>query len=446
MIQTRTLKLYQPHSVQDLFHACQARYRVAAWGRQSGKSTASLNDLLRFAWRHPGVTLWYVSPTIKQAKVQYRRLLGMLWRSRHILTKKNQTELRLKLINQSQIQFVSGEVLDNLRGETLHGAVIDEVRDQHPDLWPMVIRPMLSTTGGWSSFVSTPNGFDIFYDLYERAQSDTRGRWAAFQAPSTANPLFTQEEYEEARATMSEGQFAQEILAEFRDLHRGKAYVNYGEHNHRLESPFARVAGETVNPYLPIVIGLDFNISPMAWTLGQVRGRQSYWFEEIWLEGSHTPEASQELVSRLTRLRDAGHMKLHPQIVLVGDATGGARQRAAAGKSDYDILCAALTRAGFTWENRTPDSNPPVKDRVNTLNACLKAADGSVFFHFHPVNCPHLRRDLQRVTFKPNAEATLDQTTDPMLTHSSDGVGYALCVLTPIPDINPVGGLTIIRR
>ena len=260
-----TLRLYAPHPKQLELHNSTKRFRVGAFGRQSGKSTCAVNHLLKCAWENPITKYWFVSPTYSQARVMYRRLVGMLWPCREILLKKNQSELRVKLSNLSDIRFVSGESLDNLRGETLNGAMIDEVRDQHRDLWPMVIRPMLSTTKGWAWFISTPNGFDHFYDLSLMAERDSD--WATFHAPSTANPLFTADEFEAAKRSMSEAQFAQEILAEFRDLVSGKAYVSFGPHNLRQDCPWAE--GRRYAPFHSVVVGMDFNLSPMSWTLGQ---------------------------------------------------------------------------------------------------------------------------------------------------------------------------------
>jgi hypothetical protein len=448
----RVLRLYSPHSIQLKMHQSRARFIVAACGRQMGKSTGALNHALKFIWEHPGSTVWFISPTFEQAKVQYRRLVGMLWPCQEVMLKKNQTELRVKLINQSQIVFKSGDNFEALRGETLDGCVIDEVREQDPRLWSMVIRPMLAVRRGWCMFISTPNGYDAFYDLAETAKKDvllapTEAReplWEFIAAPSTANPLFTQEEFDSAKRDMSDAQFAQEILAEFRDLTAGKAYINFTEANLNQKNPFA-APGELLNPWLPVILAPDFNLSPMAWGLGQERAGDWYWFNEIWLEGSHTQEASQELVQRLLEWKKMGYMRSTPQVIICGDATAKAGQRAAAGQSDYDVLLAALKAADISFENRTPESNPLVKDRVNSVNAKLKAADGSVHMWINSLECPRMVRDFQRVMWKPNS-GILDQKTDPLLTHSSDGPGYAIAELTPIPSIMDVGELKIIRR
>lgn len=430
----KRLRLYTPHSTQYAMHKSMARYRVGAWGRQSGKSTWAVNELIKKAWENPRTNYWFISPTHAQATIMYRRLVGSLWPCREIMLKKNQSELRVKLENLSAIQFKSGDNPDSLRSETLNGVIIDEVRDQDPDLWSMVIQPMLRTTGGWGAFISTPNGYDHFFDIFEAAKNNPR--WQTFHAPSNCNPLFTQEELEDARENMSEAQFAQEIMAEFRDMSKGRVYVNYDVAIHeRAESPFA-IAGETISPHLPIVVGLDFNISPMAWVLGQNRVRDWYWHDEISLHNSHTQEAAKVLIAKVQDHK--------PGVILVGDASGNARQRAAAGKSDYDIVCQALDSAGIKWVNRTPDANPPIRDRVNAVNAAMKAADGSVHWWHHP-RCKALKKDCQRVVWKEGEQIVFDKS-DPDLTHSSDAAGYPVCELTPVPGIQKVGGLKVIVR
>lgn len=430
------LRLYSPHSAQLAFHSSKARYRVASWGRQAGKSTACLNDLTKRAWENPGQTFWFISPTYDQARTQYRRLVGMLAACPEVMTKRNQTELRVKLINQSEIVFKSGEVGENLRGATLHGVVIDEVRDQHPELWPMVIRPMLTTTKGWAAFVSTPRGHDAFYDLAERAK--TEKDWEFFAAPSTCNPLFTQDEFSAAKAEMSESFFAQEILAEFRDIYAGSAYVNYSDANLKTSSPFTR-DGSLVSPHLPIILALDFNLSPSIAAFGQERVGDFYWFDEIFVERSHTQEIALECVARFKRLN------LNQPVILAGDATGKAGQRAAMGRSDYSIFEEILRNAGIKFVNRTPDANPAVRDRVNVVNSKLKSADGQTHLWINPETCPHLKKDFQRVAWKKGLSEKLDQTTDPTLTHLSDAVGYAVCALSKLwqPE---VGRMRVLMR
>lgn len=340
-----------------------------------------------------------------------------------VLLKKNQSELRVKLINNSSVEFKSGETFNNLRGEALHGCAIDEVRDQNPDLYKLVVRPMLTTTRGWCTFISTPNGFDAFFDLAERAKVNRN--WSYMHAPSTANPLFTAQELDEAKEDMSQAEFDQEILAEFRDLTRGKTYGAYGEWNEASSSPFATDGG-IFSLHLDTYVCMDFNVAPMAWTLGQKALKDFYAFDMVYIERTvmGTFEAAQVLVDKLK-----GYGINH--VILIGDASGKATKTSASGETDYTIVCAAIHNAGMTYENITPEGNPPIKDRVNCFNSHLKSADGSVHFWLHPKNCAPLRKDMQRVTWKPGT-GKLFEGTDGSLTHASDGVGYWIHATDPL--------------
>jgi len=430
----KTLVLYAPHEVQLRFHNSKARYKVAATGRQFGKSTMANNELISKAWTSPGTQYAFVSPIFSQSREQYRRAIKGL--PKEVLARKSDTELRLDFINGSSIEYLSGDNPDSLRGKTLHGVVVDEVRDQSQDLWGMILRPMLATTNGFAIFVSTPAGFDSFYDLFETATNDSTGSWEAFSGPSTCNPFFSQAEFEAARSEMTEAVFAQEILAEFRDLTSGKAYLTNGAHNHRTTSPFTR-DGSLISPHLPIVVGMDFNVTPISWVLGQTNGLNFYWFDEIYLENSHTQEASIELIEKV-KDHKAG-------VTICGDASGNAMKTSAVGRSDYAIIEQMLTDAGIRWENITPASNPSVKDRVNTVNMRLKNAQGETSMWYHPEKCKHLKRDLERVVWKVGASAILDQHKDPSLTHMSDAMGYPVAELTKVWEPSP-GVLRIIRR
>lgn len=441
----RTLKLYKPFEKQLLLHHCLSRFVVAVFGRQSGKSTAAINHIIREAWTHPGGMYWFVSPIYASAKVIFRRMRRLLKNVPKHEVSFNKSELSIEFTHGGRIECKSGKEYDNLRTETLNGCVIDEVREQPPELWPLVISPMLATTKGWCWFISTPNGFDQFYDLFKMAEADDTGEWASFQFPSwLVSMLWTESEVASARKRLTEDQFAQEVGAEFRNIFSGRAYKSSGSYNKRDTSPFCADGG-IVSPYLPVVVGLDFNVSPMCWLLGQTRTEEWYWFHEIRELDTNTSECAPLLVEKLLELKKEGRLKARPNVILCGDATGESRNTKAT-ESDYDIITNALTDAGITWENRTPDSNPPVKTRVNTMNAKLKAADDTVAMWYHAGNCPYFEKDLDRVAWKEGSVVMLDQKKDKTLTHMSDAAGYPVAELTPIQGIGGVGTLKVIRR
>lgn len=437
--ESQLLRLYDPHDKQHEAHMMRERFRVIGFGRQSGKSTWANNELLRHAWKYPQTNYWFVAPTFKQAKVQYTRMKQALNHTPG-LWHKNDTDLKVTLKTGSTISYQSGEVYDNLRGDTLHGVVMDEVRDQPRHLWPLVIRPMLGTTKGWGAFISTPGGFDHFYDLSMKARTDKD--WGYIKAPSTCNPLFTMEEYEAAKKDMTEAEFAQEILAEFINLTQGRAYPCFSYERHVHQTPPWVVDGNGFNPFKPIELYMDFNVHFLSWTYGQYHDGLGHFFRgEIRMDGS-TQDGIDEFI---TRFKLFG-MRSEIGVILVGDATGNANKTSAVGKTDYTIIAKALKDANIKFRNLTPDSNPPVKDRVQLVNTRLKAADGHQEIFIHP-DCKFLIKDFERTLWKENSlSAVLDQIKDKSLTHSSDGVGYGICVRNPINFKDSVGILRRIQK
>lgn len=412
-----------------------ARFKVASWGRQSGKTTNGGWTMVKKPLLGPRFgRYWHILQTHTAASIAFDRYVRLFPKSSWSTLwakKPNESEKTVFLTGFREVSFKSGQNFEDLRSETLHGAIIDECRQQDPRLWKMIIRPMLGRYGGWCEFYSTPNGFDWFYDLTQDHKDDPE--WEFFHAPSWEAWWWTPEEIASAKRTMSEAEFAQEIGAEFRDLTRGKAYVNFGPHNLRRGNPWT--TGDEWNEYLPIGVGMDFNLSPMAWSLSQRKANKMHFGGEIWIPNSNgTAEAAQVLADRVQ-----GHK---PGVILCGDATAKAGQRAAAAQSDYDILCQVLDANGIPWTNLTPESNPRVKDRVNTVNARLMSASGDVDVTVDPEKCPMLVKDFERVVWKEgNAGVILDQKTDPMLTHMSDGAGYIICQNLPLDAASSKPGL-----
>jgi len=96
--------------------------------------------------------------------------------------------------------------------------VVDETAHipKFGEVWEQSLRPALSDRRGKAIFISTPKGFNHFWELYQQAQQ--REGWAAFQHPTWDNPYIAPEEIEEARKQLPSLVFRQEYGAEFVQL------------------------------------------------------------------------------------------------------------------------------------------------------------------------------------------------------------------------------------
>lgn len=325
---------------------------------------------------------------------------------------------------------------DALRGLEFSWYWLDEIRDTEKEAHDIILSRLRESNyiRGLCTTTTNGEGWD-----YERFVKDTSGLYGSIHVPtieSVRHGIITEDFYSQLVKSYPKLLADQELHAKHVVVTGQPAYLNFTRAlNVSDRCPFTKDG--SISPYLPIIVGMDFNLNPMSWHLGQKKGEDWYWFDRVHLFDSHTPEAAKELVEKVK-----GHA---PGIIIIGDASGKAGQRAAAGQSDYDIVFSTLDAAGIRYEDRTPDSNPAIKDRVNNVNARLMDGSGQSHMWIHP-SLKELIDDFERVQWKENATVTLDPGPKKLLTHSSDGVGYAVSELTPIPSRYQVGKMVVIRR
>lgn len=199
---------YVPHPKQQLLVDDQHRYKVIRCGRRFGKSVFAVNKIISSAISSIG-DYWFVAPTYRQAKEIAWRLFDK-YTPREFISKKNETELSIEFRNGSRISLKGADNPDSLRGVGLDGVVLDEYAFMSPYAWS-VISPVLQDRKGWAIFISTPDGYNHFYELYNTKDDD----FASFHFTSYDNPYLDPEELEKEKQRMSPEKFAQEYEAEF---------------------------------------------------------------------------------------------------------------------------------------------------------------------------------------------------------------------------------------
>jgi hypothetical protein len=192
------------------------KYIVGCFGRQAGKSFTAQNLILKWALEdNTSVSMW-VSPVYSQAKKVFTELTNSIAGTG--LTKTiNKSELTITFINGSVIYFRSGEREDTLRGYTLDYLIVDEAAYIKDEVWNTVLRQTVLVRGKKVLFISTPKGKNWFYSVAMRGYGDEYNQYKTFHATSFDTPFITQEELEEAKLSLPESIYRQEILAEFID-------------------------------------------------------------------------------------------------------------------------------------------------------------------------------------------------------------------------------------
>ena len=175
-----------------------------------------MNLLLKWALEDNGSVSMWVSPVYSQAKKVFTELTNTIAGTG--LTKSiNKSELTITFINGSVMYFRSGEREDTLRGYTLTYLVIDEAAYIKDNVWMEVLRPTVLVQGKKVLFISTPKGKNWFHQVALRGMSDEYPTYKTFFATSFDTPFITHEELEEAKLSLPETIYKQEILAEFID-------------------------------------------------------------------------------------------------------------------------------------------------------------------------------------------------------------------------------------
>ena len=88
---------------------------------------------------------------------------------------------------------------------------------------------------------------------------------------------------------------------------------------------------------------------------------------------------------------------------------------------------------GLPFRVRVPASNPPIVDRINTVNEALRDIGGKTHVMVHP-DCVELLTDLREM--KPDAHGLIDKQ-EHKRSHSSDCLGYMCCYLRPLYHAGP---------
>jgi predicted phage terminase large subunit-like protein len=156
---------------------------------------------------------WWVAPTYPVATIGWRFLKSLARQipGAAIL----ESERLVTLPTGGEVQAKSADNPDGLRGAGLDFVVIDEAAYVKEDAWTEALRPALSDRQGGALFISTPNGLNWFWKLFERAI--TSPGWARWQRPTWDNPSIAKQEIEAARAELGDVIFRQEFGAEFLD-------------------------------------------------------------------------------------------------------------------------------------------------------------------------------------------------------------------------------------
>tara|TARA_B110000908_G_C10235073_1_gene442822 strand:+ start:81 stop:1310 length:1230 start_codon:yes stop_codon:yes gene_type:complete len=384
-----------------------SRFKCVSAGRRFGKTYLSMYEIARAA-RFPDQRIFYIAPTYRMGKQIIWKQLCEEMRQRRWVKKINESDLTLTLINKSTISVRSADNFDAMRGVSLDFCVLDEVAFMKKEVWTDVLRPTLSDRQGKAVFISTPQGFNWFYDMWNFAKN--ADGWSSYQYTTIEGGNVLPSEVEAAKADLPLKTFLTEYEARFEN----SGHIIYYAFD--MDESVKSFSEET--PRI-IHVGMDFNVNPMSAVIARVSKDGLHIFDEIVMANSHTEEMCQEIRSRYP----------NNPIVVYPDPAGKAK-KSSSRTTDHAIL----EQWGFTVKVRRAHTS--VKDRINAVNRLWCDASGHRSMHVDPM-CKETISCTTKHQYKEGTVQPSKGETGVDYSHQNDALGYLVDYLYPIKRPQP---------
>ena len=251
-------------------------------------------------------------------------------------------------------------------------------------------------------FTTTPEGFKWAYKFFEKNKHMTDRR---IIRAKTIDNIFLPSDFIK---TLKENYPAQLLEAymngRFVNLAAGTVYKQFEREQNDTK--------EEQNGKEPLYIGLDFNVGKMSAAIGVFIDSNLHIVEEL-KEIYDTPAMIRTIQEKYGRDRE---IHIYP------DGSGDSRKSVNASTTDLKLL----KDAGF--KVHAPKKNPPVRDRVVTVNTNFINARGHSRLYVNVSACPVLVEGLEQQAYDKNGEPDKHSGVD----HILDALGYLVMGVLPI--------------
>lgn len=282
------------HPAQEAIAQDRHRFRVVNCGRRWGKTTLAVLEMVAKAVFRDNAKVVYIAPTYQQARDIAWNELKKVCDPVLIQANESRLEITIKTKNgaSSLILLRGWESVETLRGQAFDFIVIDEIAMMRNFWvnWMEVLRPTLTDRKGEVLFVSTPKGFNHFYDLANLESKDAD--FKTFHFTSYDNPHLPKEEIDKSKEQLTPDRFAQEYMADFRKS-EGLVYKEFQRWRHVFKNPDKRT-------YVKTFGGVDFGFTNPCAVLTIKKDRQAiYWVTDEWYKTSQTDAQIADYVAAL---------------------------------------------------------------------------------------------------------------------------------------------------
>ena len=265
---------------------------------------------------------------------------------------------------------------------------------RNPERWIGVDKRLIPPLYNQMFTTSTPEGFSFLYNKFKK--NPPKG-YKLITASTYDNPYLPKDYIENLKASYPPQLIEAYLNGKFVNLTQGTVYPNY--------DPELNFTREVVRDDLEVLhIGMDFNVNHMSAVVGVKRNGFFMILDEI-SDIRDTPAIINEIKDRYDNGR---------RIIIYPDASGNSSKSVDASKSDIGLL----REAGFIVS--APLKNPPVRDRIVSVNSALCNALGHRHILINSNKCKTLSENLQTQAYDKNGVPIKANNID----HIIDSFGY----------------------
>ena len=244
---------------------------------------------------------------------------------------------------------------------------------------------------------TTPEGFKFTHEFLVTKASPSK---YLVHGRTEDNPYLPKSYIESLKENYDDNLLKAYLEGRFVNLQKGVTYNGFSRERNIKECKY--------NPNLPLHVGIDFNVSPMASCIIQEQSHspQIKVIDEVLLTQDGSGDLlTERMMNTIKQMYPNRNYNAYP------DATGAARHSSSR-FSDIQLI----QKANFLVHVR--HINPLVINRVNSMNNNL--SKGNIIID---PKCKHLIRDLEQVVNKEGTRE-IDKTSHSELSHISDALGY----------------------
>ena len=241
---------------------------------------------------------------------------------------------------------------------------------------------------------STPEGFRWMWSTFGSEEAQQREDRKLIRMRSADNPYLPQDFIERLQANYDPSLLQAYLEGQFCNLTTGQVYGRFDRSKH-VTTQIPDVSRE------PLRVGVDFNVGNMSAVIGVRLGENLLLIDEI--SGAHDTDA---MAQEIQRRADGRQVYMYP------DASGGNRSTNAS-RTDIQIL------ESYGFSNQSPKANPPIRDRVASVQALLENGKGQVRLQV-AANC---KRTIECLELQSYTEAGIPDK-DAGYDHMNDALGY----------------------